>query len=259
VTFDRVSQVLHARSAALLLSLESRLDRILQGWLLVAGLASAARIASTPPWAAAHGVLAVVMPYLILILAPFASLVLALRWFRDGDLQPQPNKRLAIVGRWRTVAPGQARRDPLYGTTGIMVSLLVGMLLNIPVRAAEYMVAMPPVGGSAPAWLASLHFAMTFDVVLFTSLYAIAFVAALRKVPLFPRLLAAIWVGDITMQLVTAKLVTSSGYVPSKVAGALHSLLYGNIEKTLISIAIWLPYLLLSRRVNITYRHRIPA
>jgi hypothetical protein len=43
------------------------------------------------------------------------------------------------------------------------------------------------------------------------------------------------------------------------VAGALHHLLYGNVEKVLISVAIWLPYLLLSRRVNVTYRSRIPA
>jgi hypothetical protein len=84
VTFDRVSQALHARSAALLVSLEGRLDRILQGWLLVAGLASAARIATTPPWAASDGVLPIVTPYLLLILAPFAAFVLALRWFRDG-------------------------------------------------------------------------------------------------------------------------------------------------------------------------------
>jgi hypothetical protein len=42
-------------------------------------------------------------------------------------------------------------------------------------------------------------------------------------------------------------------------AEALQSLLYGNIEKTLISVTIWLPYLLLSKRVNITYRHRLPA
>jgi hypothetical protein len=88
VTFERVSQVLHARSAALLLSVENGLDRIMQGWLLVAGLASAARIATTPPWAASHGVLPVVLPYLLLILAPFASFVLALRWFKNGDSQP---------------------------------------------------------------------------------------------------------------------------------------------------------------------------
>ena len=259
MTFDRVSQVLHARSAVLLLSLENRLDRILQGWLLVAGLASAVRIATTPTWAASHGVLPIVTPYLLLIIAPFASLVLALRWFRNGAAQPQPVTRLAIVGRWRAVSRAEAQRDPLYGTTGIMVSVLIGMLLNIPVRAAEYMVSMPPVGGEAPPWLASLHFAMTLDVVLFTSLYAVAFVAALRKVPLFPRLLATIWAADITMQLVTGTLVASAGNVPPNVANALHSLLYGNIQKTLISVTIWLPYLLLSRRVNVTFRHRIPA
>jgi hypothetical protein len=100
---------------------------------------------------------------------------------------------------------------------------------------------------------------MTLDVVLFTSLYAVAFVAALRKVPLFPRLLATIWAADITMQLVTGTLVANAGNVPPKVAEALQSLLYGNIEKTLISVTIWLPYLLLSKRVNITYRHRLPA
>jgi hypothetical protein len=259
VTFNRVSQALHARSAALLLSLENRLDRILQSWLLLAGLASAARIATTPSWAAAHGVLPVVLPYVLLIVAPFASFVLALRWFREGHAQPQPAMRLAILGRWRTVTDAEARRHPLYGTTGIMVSVLIGMLLNIPVRAAEYMVSMPPVGGDTPPWLSSLHFAMTLDVVLFTSLYAIAFVAALRKVPLFPRLLATIWMGDITMQLLTGTLVTSTGDVPPNVAAALHSLLYGNIQKTLISVSIWLPYLLLSKRVNVTYRHRIPA
>jgi hypothetical protein len=257
--FKKFSNRMSNKSAALLLTLENKLDRILQGWLLFAGLASALRIANTPPVAAADGIIPVVAPYVLLILAPFASLVLALRWFRDGHLQPRPSTRLAIVGRWRTVSAEQARAHPLYGTTGIMVSLLIGTLLNLPVRAGEYMVAMPPVAGDVPEWLSTLHLAMTFDVVLFTSLYAIAFVAALRKVPLFPRLLAAIWIADITMQLATAKLVASAGYVPPNVAEALHQLLYGNVEKVMISVAIWLPYLLLSRRVNVTYRSRIPA
>jgi hypothetical protein len=140
-----------------------------------------------------------------------------------------------------------------------MVSLLVGTLLNVPVRAAEYFVAMPPVAGEVPSWLSSLHFAMTFDVVLFTSLYAIAFVAALRKVPLFPRLLVAIWMADVTMQLLIATLVANAGNVPLPVAGALQGLLTGNIQKVLISVVVWLPYLLLSRRVNVTYRSRVPA
>jgi hypothetical protein len=61
------------------------------------------------------------------------------------------------------------------------------------------------------------------------------------------------------MQLATAKLVASAGYVPPQVAEALHHLLYGNVEKVMISVAIWLPYLLLSKRVNVTYRSRIPS
>jgi hypothetical protein len=100
---------------------------------------------------------------------------------------------------------------------------------------------------------------MTFDAVMFGSLYMIAFVASLRRVPLFPRLLVAIWIGDLAMQMVTAKLVVAAGPLPPGVSDALQTVLTGNVKKALISIALWLPYLLLSRRVNVTYRHRIPA
>jgi hypothetical protein len=109
-----------------------------------------------------------------------------------------------------------------------------------------------------PAWLATLHFELTLDVVLFTSLYMVAFVAALRRVPLFPRLLAAIWIGDLAMQSVIAHMVGRET-LPAGVAGPHHDLLSGNIQKVLISVALWLPYLLLSKRVNLTYRLRVPA
>ena len=171
----------------------------------------------------------------------------------------QPDFRLGRVAKWRAVERAEAERHPLYGAGGIMVSLLLGMLINVPVRAAEYLAAMPPVPLGAPQWLAMLNFMMTVDVVLFTSLYAVAFVAALRRVPLFPRLLAAIWVADVTMQLLIAKLVAGTPHLPPQVAQALQALLEGNTKKVLISVAIWLPYLLLSTRVNITYRHRLPA
>jgi len=256
--FDRLTHKMTARSAALLLTIDNRLDRILQGWLLVAGLGSAARIALSSHSAGAPA-LSTFTSYILLVVAPFASTLLALRWFRNGDRQPQPEIRLARAGSWRSVTRLEAQRHPLYGTSGIMVSLLVGMMLNVPVRAAEYLAAMPPIPNGAPAWLQSLHFAMTFDAVLFGSLYMIAFVAALRRVPLFPRLLVAIWMGDLTMQLATAELVTRSGDLPPAVATALHGLLEGNVKKTLISIGLWLPYLLLSRRVNVTYRNRVSA
>jgi hypothetical protein len=118
---------------------------------------------------------------------------------------------------------------------------------------------MPALAGPVPSWLATLHMMMTLDVVLFSSLYTIAFVAALRRVPLFPRLLGAIWVCDILMQVVTAQVIAGTPGLPQPIAAALHSLLDGNVKKVLISASLWLPYLLLSRRVNVTYRHREPA
>jgi hypothetical protein len=72
-------------------------------------------------------------------------------------------------------------------------------------------------------------------------------------------LLAAIWLGDVAMQLLTANVIATTPGLPQPVAHALYGLLDGNTKKVLISTALWLPYLLLSKRVNITYRHRQPS
>ena len=48
-------------------------------------------------------------------------------------------------------------------------------------------------------------------------------------------------------------------YLPGPVGVSLADMLEGNLKKVLISVAIWLPCLLLSRRVNLTYRLRVPA
>ena len=247
-----------AKADAVLLTLDSRLDRILVGWLAVAGSIASLRLLVTPhhvPMASFENFAA----YFLLVAAPVVSTLLALRWFRDGHEQAQPTTRLARAGRWTRLNRGDAEAHRFYGTSGIMVSLLVGMMINVPVRAAEYLAAIPPIPAAAPEWLSVLRVAMTFDAVVFSSLYMIAFVAALRRGPLFPRLLVAIWIADIAMQLVMANLVMASGTVPPDVAAALETMLQANLQKTLISMALWLPYLLLSTRVNVTYRHRIPA
>lgn len=253
--FKQVSHRMQARSAALLSSIEDGLDRIMQYWLLVAGLAVIARIAFRPSaFISVEGVL----PYVLVLIAPFASMVLALRWFERGEHMPQPTVRLAVAGKWRQVGHAEASRHALYGASGIMVSLTVGILLNVPIRAGEYLASMPPLGLHAPEWASTLHALMTFDVVAMSSLYTVAFVAALRRVPLFPRLLAFIWIADLAMQLAIAGIVGGAG-LPAPVAMALGDILDGNIKKVLISVGLWLPYLLLSARVNVTYRHRIAA
>jgi len=159
--FDQLSRKMTARSAALLLTIDNRIHGILKSWLLIAGFLSAARIAVSPHPAGGAG-LTNFISYMLLVVAPFASTLLALRWFREGHRQPQPTIRLARAGRWKALTRFEAEQHPLFGPTGILVSLLVGMMLNVPVRALEYMAAMPPIPEAAPAWLSALHFASRF-------------------------------------------------------------------------------------------------
>jgi len=61
------------------------------------------------------------------------------------------------------------------------------------------------------------------------------------------------------MQICIARVMGNVANLPGTVGASLSDMLEGNLKKVLISVAIWLPYLLLSRRVNLTYRWRVPA
>jgi hypothetical protein len=255
-----IAQSLHQRSAALVDGLERHHRSWLLYWTMLAGLACGIRFSADRFLAMPSPVqLASALTYALVVGAPIASILLAFHWFRDGDRLPQPRHRLAVFGEWRSVGRDEAQAMPLYGVTGIMASLILGILLNVPVRTLEFLAAMPLLGAAPPDWFDLLYRWMLIDVVLISSLYAVAMVAALRRVPLFPRLLATIWGIDILMQLGIAHVMGDTGDLPPRVAGALHQLLDGNLKKVLISMALWAPYLLLSKRVNLTFRHRVPA
>jgi hypothetical protein len=110
----------------------------------------------------------------------------------------------------------------------------------------------------APEWGTTIFHMMAFDVIAMNFLNAVCFVMALRSIPLFPRMLLFAWFMDLFMQLAIARSVAGVADVPPAVALALQELLSGNVTKVLISVAVWLPYLLLSERVNVTYRCRVP-
>jgi hypothetical protein len=111
----------------------------------------------------------------------------------------------------------------------------------------------------APAWAQSLMIAMTLDVVVMNFFYMVCFVMALRAVPLFPRMLLFAWLADISLQLAIAQWVSAAPGLPGQVSAGLHGLLMGNLQKVLISAFVWLPYLMLSDRVNVTFRQRVRA
>src|SRR3954466_2271816 len=116
--FEVISQTMRSRSAALLLALDNRLDRIMQAWLLFAGMIAAARIAFTAT-AAPVASFSTFASYSLVVVAPFGSTLLALKWFSDGHLQPQPATRMAVFGRWRKVTLAEAVRHPNYGSSGV--------------------------------------------------------------------------------------------------------------------------------------------
>jgi hypothetical protein len=251
---------LYRKSISAVVVLERGLPRIMIGWVAFVALAGILRtVFAVSPIDSGVSLLQTITPYILLGAAPIAAYWLADQVFPRGALMQQPEIRLARYGKWRPVNVLDARAHPLFGPTGMMASLLIGMLLNVPVRSLEFLAAVPAMNGNAPLWGQVLLAAMTADVVMMNFLYTVCFVAALRCAPWFPRLLVLTWGLDISSQLAMANLVGSVADLPPTVGHAMGTLLSSNVQKVMISMAIWLPYLLLSERVNLTYRMRTSA
>ncbi|WP_340264356.1 DUF2569 domain-containing protein [Sphingobium mellinum] len=256
-----VKDHLYRKSVSLVLSMQVNLERIIAVWVLVAAFACGLRLAfPATPYAGLPAMSgAAILPYLLVVGAPVGSLLLGLKLFPAGRVHAQPAYRLAQVGRWRKINCLQAREMSQFGLYGVMASLLVGIALNVPVRTLEFLASVPALGSYPPSWFVGLYTVMLADVVLLSSLYMFAFAMALRLVPLFPRFLVMVWGADLLAQMGIARLVAGMANVPDAVDAALVDLLTGNVKKVLISAALWLPYLLLSDRVNITFRNRVSA
>ena len=237
-----------------------RMEMLITGWIGVMFLAGMAKVATAPIRSASMAETCVqFLPFLLVALSPVAGYRIAAGSFPRGLLSAQPFFRLARFGTWRQLDVTEARRSPAFGPVGFMASLLVGILLNVPVRTAEYLAAVPAVGTDAPVWAQVLVHAMTLDLVVMNFFYMVCFVMALRSVPLFPRMMLYAWGFDLLMQFIIAQEVANAPGLPQGVADALLGLLHGNLQKVLISVVVWLPYLLLSERVNVTYRRRARA
>ena len=249
---------LQARSAAVPRTLNRKIGAIATAWLIVFGLASVLRLTfPASPFDSAADFLGTALPYLLIAVAPIAGYRIAAGSFPDGVITAQPDIRLSVYGKWRRLSVLDARANPAFGPTGFMASLLIGLLLNVVLRSFEFLTAMPAVSGGAPQWSQTLFHLMAADVVVMSFFYMVCYVMALRSVPLFPRMLLFVWALDIAAQLFIATRIAHTADLPLIVSQPLRDLLYGNIQKVFISVFVWLPYLILSDRVNCTYRQRI--
>ncbi len=105
------------------------------------------------------------------------------------------------TGQWRAVPAFEATSASSYGPSGIIVSLIAGLLISIVLRSGEYFVAIPAIPLMAPIWARTIIQVMTIDMVVMGFLYSVCFVMALRSVPYFPRMMVLTWATDLTMQL----------------------------------------------------------
>lgn len=249
---------LERRSHAIAAFFFHRCPAVAIAWLAIFGGAALVRLVTAI--VPVHGwsdALPIVLPYVLIALAPIAGYMLAAGSFPSGLRTAQPSIRLSLYGRWRDLDLVEARRSPVFGPAGFMASMLIGLMLNVVIRSFEFLAAVPALNGHAPEWGQTMFLVMAADVVVMNFFYMVCFVMALRSVPLFPRMLLFVWGLDILAQLLIAQQVAAIPGLPQMVSGPLHTLLDGNITKVLISAFVWLPYLILSDRVNVTYRRRV--
>lgn len=232
LALSSLSERLRLRSEAVLGWLERRAGGLVLLWLVLAGAGAAVRLSARLDDATAW------LPYLLFVLGPAAALAAGLT---------------AYAGR---EAPRPVARHPLYGAGGLMLSLLLALAAAMLLRGASYLAAVPAVGSGGSAWLSALHGWLTLDAILTCSFYAVAFAAGLRRSLHFPALLAGAWSVDLALQLIMASAMRGIA-MPAEVAAAFHQLLQGNLTRVMVSLAIWFPYLLLSERVAVTYRHEL--
>lgn len=248
------------RSRRFVHNLPASLEKVIPYWIASMIALGALKIIKAPiPPASFVEFGEIFVLYALLALAPTIGLRWANHVYSHGTTRSRLDFHLSPVGKWRKVDEGLARQKPEFGPYGLMACLMFGMLLNVPVRAFEFMLAVPAIHGAAPDWGRSIFLAMGLDVIAMSFLYVVCMVMALRSVPLFPRMLLAVWLIDITMQFAIASIAASHPSLPPDVAFALGELLKGNLTKVLISMVVWLPYLILSDRVNLTYRLRARA
>jgi hypothetical protein len=247
------------RSRALVRFFEVRMETLIPCWIALMLLATALKVVTAPSGTGTLFVgLTMSLPFLALAASPVLGYRIAAGAFPRGRIGEQPMVRLARWGRWRQAPGGEIRRAAITGPAGFLVSLIAGILLNVPVRSLEFLAVVPAINPADPYWAQVLLVTMTFDVVLMNFLYMVCFVMALRGAPLFPRLLVLAWVLDVVLQMTIAKVIGATDF-PTMLAQPLVGFLDGNVKKVMISVALWLPYLLLSDQVNLLFRHRVRA
>ena len=258
---DRLSERLLNESRRIAGFIDRRVHWLLVAWTLLAlggGLLRAGVFFHRFPQLASDDRIPQLMaPSILIAAAPLIAYFLVTQAYPKNQQVAPAALRVAALGRWRPLSSDLPQDSAAVGFEGFLVSLAVGMLLSMVMRLVTYYLAMPAMPPGAPAWASAAFRIMTYDVAFLSFMYMTCFTMAQRAVPLFPRMLMVTWCYDLLMQFAISKTISSAGPVPDIVAGPFATLLSDNVRKVLISMAIWLPYLVVSPRINATFRRRV--
>lgn len=259
-SFSSWTRSVYQRSLAVPSFLTRHMTWLAAGWIALAGLAAVARMAfPASPVHNAWDAWPMLLAYSAIIAAPISGFLITRSAFSGAHARKPLDFHLSFVGKWQRISPAAASAHPLFGPVGFLASLLIGLMINVVFRSGEFFLAIPAMSVHAPDWAMTMFVMMAIDVIVMNFFYMAAFVLALRSLPLFPRMMLFVWLTDIVMQIMIVDQISQLGSLPAEVVDPLVALLQGNLQKVAISIAVWLPYLLLSDRVNVTYRSRLSA
>lgn len=241
-------------------AIELRMEAIVGAWAAALLLATELKIALAPnpprSWIEA---IAMGLPFLLLGAAPIVGYRCAIACDRRaGAWHRQPSFRLAHFGRWRSASKFDRRRARIGGKSGFLVSLMAGLLLNVPFRSLKFLVIVPAVTSSDPYWSQVLVASFTLHAAAMNFLYMVCFAMALRTMPLFPRMLLFAWLTDLASQGLIASAMAGTD-LPPHLAAPLIATLRENLAEALIAMVLWLPYLIVSDQVNLLFRDRTRA
>lgn len=246
-----------ASSRTIARTLDLRMEGVIGGWAAALLACAALKVLTAPTIPDTFTeALQMAFPFFAIGAAPVLGYRLAAGAYPKGRISQQPVVRLARYGRWREAEPGERRRAAINGPVGFLVSLLVGILLNVPFRSLKFLIIVPAAAPTDPAWAQIFVYCFTLQTAALNFLYMVCFVMGLRQIPQFPRMLLLVWLLDIASQFALADALGGSG-LPAQLAPLLTDSLRENLLHVAIAIALWLPYLLVSDQVNLHYRWRI--
>lgn len=164
---------------------------------------------------------------------------------------------------WVSISPELAKTHPLYGFGGWLILAAIGHFLS-PIRAA---IELYPVysqveyGTLPPEFQTLLYVEIALNALFMIWSWAnIVLMVTLNR--FFPASWIALAIGSLILMVgdaIAVKTLLDSLGQPMTWEEVFDPDTIREIARTVVSAAIWIPYALIAKRVNVTYRHRVRA